>query len=323
MAKGHKSVSNGSDGHSADNSLFSSFVGTLDCSMSYLQEKLPPGPAFIPMNWIINTQKFGCWIFVLILMIYFDNYSTGCWIYIALHGSYGMCWIIKDFTFPDKTFQSNVTISSAIILAALLGMYLLAGYQMTSRMANNEPSLERILISFVMYFVGLFLMIGSDIQKYFILKYRQANSLIDYGFFKITRNPNYLGETMIYYSFAIIVDRWEFWFVLWTIHLAVFVPRMLIKDKSLSKKDRWDEYDSYLFFPKFSSCCLDNFIIYSFVIVLGLLIYTSGGFTEFKDHVLTIWKTGDAEPFFKNARHFGIPQVDLALEKVYKFLYDC
>ena len=29
-----------------------------------------------------------------------------------------------------------------------------------------------------------------------------ANNLIDYGWFACTRNPNYLGEFLVYYSFA-------------------------------------------------------------------------------------------------------------------------
>jgi protein-S-isoprenylcysteine O-methyltransferase Ste14 len=233
-------------------------------------------------------------------MIYFDNYSIGCWMYLALHGSYGISWIIKDMTFPDRAFQAKIKIGSAIILVFLLAAYLLAGYQIASRIADNEPSLQRIIVAFYIYSFGLFLMIGSDLQKYYIMKYRQKNSLIDNGFFKLTRNPNYLGEVMIYYSFAIIVQRWEYWFILWAIHSVVFLSRMLIKDKSLSKKENWDKYDSYMFFPKFSSCPLDNLIIYSVLFGTVFLVYVSGGFYGFFQEVQHIYNTSDFSQMKQN-----------------------
>ena len=124
-------------------------------------------------------------------------------IYIAIR-------FIKDLVFPDKTFQTKVTLLSGLVATALLLMYFLPGYQMASGIANNNPSVDRIIVSFTSYAFGLFLMMGSDLQKYYTMKYRPGK-LINTGFFKLTRNPNYLGEVLIYNSFAIIVDRWDNW----------------------------------------------------------------------------------------------------------------
>ncbi len=44
-------------------------------------------------------------------------------------------------------------------------------------------------------------MIASDIQKTVTLEYKKG--LISSGFNSIVRNPNYLGETLIYSAFAI------------------------------------------------------------------------------------------------------------------------
>ena len=140
------------------------------------------------------------------MMIYYGNFSLGAWIYLVLHGSYGMLWVFKDLVFPDKTFQIKITFVSTIVLAIVLLLYFLPGYQMASGIADNNPSIERIIVAFTSYLFGLFLMIGSDLQKYYCLKYRPGK-LIDYGFFKITRNPNYFGEVLIYNSFAIIVNK--------------------------------------------------------------------------------------------------------------------
>lgn len=122
-------------------------------------------------------------------------------------------------------------------------------------------------------------MIMSDLQKYYVIKYRKG--LITDGFFKMTRNPNYLGEVMIYNSFAIIVNRSEFWVILAFAYVIIFGLRMLIKDYSLSKKEGWDTYDSYFFLPKFSTSDLDNYVIYFTFAAFFLAIYSSGSIPEF------------------------------------------
>ena len=49
------------------------------------------------------------------MMVYFDNYSLAAYLYLALHGSYGMIWLLKDFTFPDGSFQRKVCIVPAVV----------------------------------------------------------------------------------------------------------------------------------------------------------------------------------------------------------------
>jgi hypothetical protein len=39
----------------------------------------------------------------------------------ALHGSYGILWLIKDFTFPDSNWEKKQTIVSWIAGILLLG----------------------------------------------------------------------------------------------------------------------------------------------------------------------------------------------------------
>jgi steroid 5-alpha reductase family enzyme len=54
-----------------------------------------------------------------------------------------------------------------------------------------------------MYNFGLVLMMGADGQKYFTLRIKKG--LLNDGFMKWSRNPNYVGEMMIYGSFALLV----------------------------------------------------------------------------------------------------------------------
>ena len=51
-------------------------------------------------------------------------------------------------------------------------------------------------LALFLYTVGIFLHYVSDAQKYYTLQYRKG--LIEEGLFSRTRNPNYLGEILIY-----------------------------------------------------------------------------------------------------------------------------
>ena len=68
-------------------------------------------------------------IYIFSLMCYYDNFSLGAWIYLALHGNYGIVWYIKDRTFPDIGFERSTTLLSALVpWVTVLGPYYLIGY---------------------------------------------------------------------------------------------------------------------------------------------------------------------------------------------------
>jgi hypothetical protein len=50
----------------------------------------------------INLSKGTTFLFVLGLMVIYQNFSLGCWVYLALHGIYGVLWLLKDRLFRDK-----------------------------------------------------------------------------------------------------------------------------------------------------------------------------------------------------------------------------
>jgi protein-S-isoprenylcysteine O-methyltransferase Ste14 len=84
-------------------------------------------------------------------------------------------------------------------------------------------------------------MIGSDAQKTFTLQYKKG--LIDSGYFERTRNPNYLGEVMIYGSFALASGFLWSWVIMLFFWLVLFLGNMLNKDyNSLMKKAGWPKY---------------------------------------------------------------------------------
>ena len=84
------------------------------------------------------------------------------------------------------------------------------------------------------YPCGIFLHYTSDCQKFFTLKYK-GRGLIKEGLFSYNRNPNYLGEFLIYISFVILSKNWISYAIFFTQIAIAWIPNMIKKDKSLTK----------------------------------------------------------------------------------------
>lgn len=207
----------------------------------HLSEDFLGGPKVLKLAWVINLQKGGTLPFVLALMTLFDDFSTTAWTYAALHGSYGAIWLLKELVFPDPSWQRRVTFASAINVWLLgLGLYWIAPVLLVTRHYEASPAVLGAAI--FTYAIGVVLMTGSDAQKYFVL--RERKGLITTGFFARTRNPNYLGEMMLYASFAMLVGHWLPWLVLAWIWSGIFLPNMLRKDASMSRYPEWESYQA-------------------------------------------------------------------------------
>jgi protein-S-isoprenylcysteine O-methyltransferase Ste14 len=83
-------------------------------------------------------------------------------------------------------------------------------------------------------------MIAADAQKYFTL--RLERRLITDGMYRYIRHPNYLGEMMVYGSFALMVWHWLSAVVLAWIWGGLFAVNMTLKEASLARYPGWAEY---------------------------------------------------------------------------------
>ncbi len=197
----------------------------------------------------INIHKILVTPIVLGFMWYFNNWSVEAFIYLAIHGTYTILWLVKDALFADKRFKEEqpLLIGTFFIFLPLAGYYA-APYLLVSRHIVLPPFLIGVIL--FLYTMGVFLHFVSDAQKYYTLQARKV--LITEGLFSRTRNPNYLGEILIYSSYAIMSMHWLPFVILGGWILGFFVRNMLAKDKSLS---RYTEFEAYqqktgLLFPK-------------------------------------------------------------------------
>jgi steroid 5-alpha reductase family enzyme len=185
---------------------------------------------------------------------------------------------LKDNIFPDPSFQKRIPILSACgIYLFVLGPYMVPAYRLGSRAADNNVSFERAWICTLIYVFGVVIMLLSDSQKYYTLKYKKG--LISDGMMKYTRNPNYLGEIMIYGSFILLVNDTLSYVCVMQVWFIVFTLRIMEKENSLRKKEGWQQYSqrSWVLIPKINGRTLDSLIVYGLTSVLGLWMYNNGG----------------------------------------------
>lgn len=209
---------------------------------------LGPGPRHLKFSWVINTQKAGSFFFYGLLMWWYADQtpaatSTAAWIYLALHGSYGLVWILKDLAFPDPGWQVRVTWGSAAAGMFGLAMYWSFGWLLISGTSQPDyplPDAAWYCLCISLCITGSALMIAADAQKYFTLRVQRG--LITDGVHKYIRHPNYLGEIMIYGSFALMVGHWLPWLWLAYVWIGLFAVNMAMKEASMSRYPQWADY---------------------------------------------------------------------------------
>ena len=210
----------------------------------YLSKDFLGGPRPWKFAWIINFQKGGSFFFFGFLIWYYQNTSTAAWVYLALHGGYGLVWLIKDLTFPDPNWQIKITIGAGInAFAAVLGLYWVFGWLLISRTSQPVyplPEAVWFALCISLCLLGSVIMIAADAQKFYTLRIQRG--LITDGMHRWVRHPNYLGEMMIYGSFAMLAWHWFPVLVLAWVWLGLFVVNMVMKEASMSRYPDWAAY---------------------------------------------------------------------------------
>lgn len=197
----------------------------------------------------INLHKATTFIFVLGLMFAYQNFTLGPWIYLSLHGTYGLLWLLKDAIYPDRQWEEEISLPLGVTTFGLLGLYWVAPFLLISNF--TEPPLPLVAAAIATNIFGVFLHYCSDAQKHYTLKYKPG--LISEGFFARCRNTNYLGEILIYTGFAMLAMHWLPFLILGGFVAGIFIPNMLKKDRSLSRYPEFEAYKtrSGLLFPKY------------------------------------------------------------------------
>jgi protein-S-isoprenylcysteine O-methyltransferase Ste14 len=197
----------------------------------------------------IDSHKLATGPFVLGLMAWLNAWDNpAAWLYLALHGTYGILWVTKSRVFPDRSWEERTGIAYGLFIWAGLTLYWVAPFLLMYLDVRVHPAWAAACVA--LYAVGIFLHFASDMQKYTALQARPGHLITD-GLFARIRNPNYLGELMIYLGFGLLAMHWAPLAVIATFILVVWLPNMWKKDRSLSRYPEFAEYRSrsWLFLP--------------------------------------------------------------------------
>lgn len=197
----------------------------------------------------IDTHKGATAPMVLLLIWLYGQWdNTTAWIYFAIHGSYGMMWVLKSFIFPDKTWESNCSIWYGLYIWGGLSLYWVSPIIIMSNRVNNSPIYLSIMV--FIFTLGVFFHYAADMQKYTHLKLKPGELISD-SLMSKCRNTNYFGELLIYLSFALMSRHWAPILILLLFIIIIWLPNMRKKDNSLSRYEEYIEYTkrTTLFIP--------------------------------------------------------------------------
>ena len=80
-------------------------------------------------KYFIDIHKGLTSVFILFLMYYFNSWDNLiAWIYLSLHGTYGILWILKSRIFPDKQWENKTSIWYGLFIWAGLSLYWVSPY---------------------------------------------------------------------------------------------------------------------------------------------------------------------------------------------------
>jgi protein-S-isoprenylcysteine O-methyltransferase Ste14 len=191
-------------------------------------------------KYIINTMKGISFFVILLMMAYYAQWhNSSAWVYLGLHGTYGLLWLLKSQIFPDKTWEREVGMVWGMITVFGLVAYWAAAWFLISRGVKCPPWYLGMCVS--MNIMGVFLHFVTDMQKYTSLKL-QPETLITKGMMSRVRNLNYFGEFLIYLSLGLMSMHWVPILILALFILIYWLPNMHRKDVSLSRYSGFEAY---------------------------------------------------------------------------------
>jgi len=187
----------------------------------------------------IDTHKGLTFLAILAFMaVYHQWRNPTAWVYLALHGTYGILWVLKSRIYGDRQWEQRTGLGYGLVIWGGLTLYWIAPWLLTSRGVVAPGWYAGVCIS--LYVFGVFFHFASDMQKHTALRLHPG--LITDGLFACVRNPNYFGELLIYLGFGLLAMHWLPLVVIALFVVFVWLPNMRRKDRSLARYDGFKAY---------------------------------------------------------------------------------
>ncbi len=190
----------------------------------------------------INIAKVTTVVALMIPAIVLGLDSPRVVIYLCLHISYCIWWLLEQVLFPWRARQLftevvNPLQASAVVLYVGV-FYALPGWL---AMVNDQPlGPLTTIIGLIFYIFGSLLNTAADVQKGTAKEL--GASLVDDGAWRRVRHVNYLGDLLRYSSFAVIAGSLWAWLLPASV-LALYLPRIRSKEAAMAK--RYPGFEAY------------------------------------------------------------------------------
>lgn len=190
----------------------------------------------------INIAKAVTISVLIALAIVFGISDFRQIIYLCLHVSYCLWWLLEQWFYPlrrQQLFGEPVGIGGFISCLLLVGIfYALPGYL---AFVNPEPiSLGVVALALPLFIFGSLINGTADIQKMTAKQY--GAGLVKDGIWRFSRHINYFGDLLRYLSFSIVAGSIWAYLVPGLIAL-LYIQRIFQKEQSMSQK--YQDYEEY------------------------------------------------------------------------------
>ncbi|MER3492000.1 MAG: steroid 5-alpha reductase [Mastigocladus sp. ERB_26_2] len=194
----------------------------------------------------INIAKVLTIILLLIFSFVFGIQDLRQVIYLCLHVSYCLWWLLEQWLFPQRRqiFSEPVGIGGLIWALLFVGVF----YSLPGYLAFTNPvplSAIATAVALPLYIFGTLINATADIQKLTAKQY--GAQLVRDNIWRFSRNINYFGDLLRYVSFAVVASSvWAY--LVPAVILMLYVQRISQKEQSMSAK-----YQNYADYQKSSS----------------------------------------------------------------------
>ena len=192
------------------------------------------------LSHFIDSNKGITFLVLLGMIFYYRQWNNPtAMIYLALHGTYGLMWVMKSRIFPDKQWEQRPMLWFGFFSWFALALYWIPGWIICSHSLQAPAWLLAVCIS--LYTFGVFFHFTSDMQKHTSLELKPGTLITD-KMFGLARNVNYFGELLIYGAMAALAMTWIAYLPLAAFILFYWIPNMIRKEKSLSRYPAFNAY---------------------------------------------------------------------------------
>ncbi|MFM7636051.1 MAG: methyltransferase family protein [Cyanobacteriota bacterium] len=198
------------------------------------QGQTPPTAGWTQLT-AINTAKGLTLLLLLGLAALVGVRDMRQVIYLSLHISYCLWWLLEQWLFPERRRQ---LFSERVGMVGFGGTVLVVGvfYSLPGLLAFLNPipiSPVAVAVALVLFSFGSLINTAADVQK--TTAKTLGAGLVSDGIWRRVRHVNYLGDLLRYLSFAVVAGNgWAY--LVPGLVLLIYLQRIGLKERQMEAK---------------------------------------------------------------------------------------